>query len=89
MDNELRKKRVLEGIRHIENGVNPLDNYSSIESIKAEFGLTTRGWYLLDCNGYSGDKNDLVKHGFKNALSDNMEAMLHNWKRFYELIKDL
>lgn len=83
MDNELRKKRVLEGIAMLGKGVNPI-NYihdTLICGVKEYLGITWDGFYIL--NG------EIAKNGFYKHNGCDQVTMLHNWKRFYELIKDL
>lgn len=86
MDNELRKKRVLEGIAMLEKGIDPYPNHWN-RGINY-YGLSESGGEILFLNGYEFDC--IYLNGFKYTEDPyDIKTMLHNWKRFYELIKDL
>jgi hypothetical protein len=91
MNNELRKKRVLEGIAMLEKGIDPLfsDGWGS-KGTEEFLGISYKCYTVLHVNDWS-DKNhdDFIKHGFKKGGMMETKVLLHNWKRFYELIKDL
>lgn len=88
MNNKLRKKRVLEGIAMLENEIDPYVNHCSGWCITCNYyGISQLGGNILFLNGI--DESDAI-HGFKYSDSPHdLKTMLHNWKRFYELIKDL
>lgn len=89
MDNKIRKIRVLEGIVMLENGIDPYTYYLSIGWVIAcnYYGISPLGGNILFLNGI--DESDAT-HGFKYSDSPHdLKTMLHNWKLFYELIKDL
>ena len=89
-NNELRKKRVLEGIAMLEIGKDPSDRMDDDRSgsvwIIEQIGVSELGCHILYIN--QPDEYG-IKNGFKEGNSCDTKIMLHNWKRFYELIKDL
>jgi len=93
MDNELRKKRVLEGIKLLEQGKDPFYIRSHGVCCRDYYGVTWDGFEIIFNNNLlsfsKATHHDARKHGFKQSTDDHIPTMLHNWKRFYELIEKL
>ena len=91
MDNKLRIKRVKEGIKLLENGIDPWTDLVEKKKLSytVYFGLKGLGGDLLYNNGHGVDKGVLDDHGFIWDDVHDVKIMLHNWKRFLELIEKL
>jgi len=89
MDNELRKKRVLEGIKLLERDIDPAHYWEVNSNLDKRLGLSIAGINLLYCNDNLTDCKEFFECGFLESGMFDRRTMLHNWKRFYELIKDL
>lgn len=93
MDNELRIKRVKEGIEMLENGVDPVEKWIDLydwvipsEELIDHIGLSQKGKDILYINTVWEEG---IKNGFKEGGIFDTKIMLHNWKRFLELIEKL
>lgn len=87
MDNKLRIKRVKEGIKLLESGIDPAwvwcGSRLGSQCIKEDIGVNQEGCGLLYVNQLSKEAR---KHGFKDR---GKSIMLHNWRRFLELIENI
>ena len=97
MDNNLRIERIKAGISFLERGIMPRN---LIFSPCIFYGISSLGNLVLNYNGdkkwnsigifVDNLKEQMELHGFVYSENNSdIEVMLHNWKRFYELIKDL
>lgn len=87
MDNKLRIKRVKDGINLLEKGKVP---YEDSVSIKQALGLSYKGDAILYWNGLISISDQMEANGFKYSFDkDDFNTLLHNWKRFLELIENL
>ncbi len=91
MDNALRIKRVKEGIKLLEKGIDPADAWGHewliiCEELSRNLGLSEKGLDILYVNS---PDSEAQKHGFVWSTCFDTVAMLHNWKRFLELIEKM
>ncbi len=92
MDNKKRVKKVESGIKQIKNGEDPWVSFISDDhnNFLKEYGISELGFDILILNGGCLAQEELLEqNGFKYSDAFDMTAMLHNWERFLELIKDL
>lgn len=96
MDNKLRIKRVKEGIKLLENGIDPGKHNSHPKQpnerrmgsdwIYEEIGVSKKGCDILYINK---PDEEAIKKGFKTGHFFDTAIMLDNWKRFLELIEKI
>ncbi len=97
--NKIRIKYLKEGIELLEEGIDPIliinNDHKGFpwKAYQEKMYLSELGAHILFYNHQSttngGIPVNITKHGFIDASCFDKTAMLHNWKRFYELIKDL
>lgn len=89
MDNKLRIERVKEGIKLLEEGIDPTFQRTSdgvLFASDSSLELSPKGDELLLVNIAT---EDAICNGFKSSHMFDTVIMLHNWKRFLELIENL
>ena len=95
MDNALRIKRVKEGIVTIKHGKDPYFMFKGgYDKYKDFLGISSLGFDILVLNGPVNPQDpevvEMEKNGFIfNEMCSCGDTMLHNWKRFLELIEKL
>lgn len=88
MDNKLRIKRVKAGIKLLEKGIDPAIEWKLYCRQFADYlGLSELGASILYANGRPEYEGIMQDNGF--FYSYHGRCLLHNWRRFLELIENL
>jgi hypothetical protein len=86
MNNKLRIKRIKAGIKMLEKGICPSDNFNTVGEFEKYYGVNISGCLLLVTNHAT---IEAINAGFIKADVINIFVMLHNWNTFLKLIEKL